>query len=92
MANSESPTRVSEAAAGLGRERLVDAVAGRRLRIVAVDPEHRAVLLAEGLDAGVEVAVERRLALGGPLIVQVGRARLAVSRSVAAGVEVEPAC
>ncbi len=34
--------------------------------------------------------VERRLALGGPLIVRLGRTRLAVARRVAADVLVEP--
>ena len=49
------------------------------------------MLAPEGIDVGVELCVERRLALGGPLIVRLGRARLAMARSVAAGVTVEPA-
>jgi Fe2+ transport system protein FeoA len=91
MANSELVTRVSSGAPA-GRGRLVDAAVGGRFRVVAIDPEHRAALLPEGIDSGAEISVERRLALGGPVIVRLGRARLAVSRSVAAGIEVEPAC
>ena len=91
MANSELAARVSEPpVAPPGR--LVDAAAGGRLRVVAIEPAHRAALLPEGIDVGVDVEVERRLALGGPLIVRVGRARLAISRSVAAGIEVGPPC
>jgi Fe2+ transport system protein FeoA len=62
----------------------------RALLVVAIDPAIRASLSPEGLDVGVEVIVERRLALGGPLIVRLGRARLAIARSLAAGVVVEP--
>jgi Fe2+ transport system protein FeoA len=69
----------------------VDAVARRPLRVVAVETACRASLAPEGIDVGVGVSVERRLALGGPLIVRVGRARVAVARSVAAGVVVVPA-
>jgi Fe2+ transport system protein FeoA len=70
----------------------VDAPVGGRFRVVGLDPDHRDALLPEGIDSGVELSLERRLVLGGPLIVRVGRARLAVSRGVAAGIEVEPAC
>jgi Fe2+ transport system protein FeoA len=90
MSNSELATRVSGASAERGR--LVDADPGRSVRVLAVDAEHRPALLSEGLDVGVDVQVERRLAFGGPLVIRVGRARLAVSRAVAAGIEVEPAC
>jgi Fe2+ transport system protein FeoA len=97
MPNSELPTRVSEPAApsgapSAGRGRLVDAPVGGRFRVVCLDPDHRDALLPEGIDSGVVLSLERRLVLGGPLIVRVGRARLAISRGVAAGIEVEPAC
>ncbi len=62
----------------------------RPLRVVAIDSACRAFLSPEGIDVGVEVSVERRLALGGPLIVQLGRTRLAIARSLAAGVLVDP--
>jgi len=41
--------------------------------------------------AGTWLKVERRVGMGGPIIVRLGRARLAISRATAAGVEVEPA-
>jgi FeoA domain. len=69
----------------------VDAIVQLPMRVVAVDEAGRASLASEGLDVGVEVSIERRLALGGPLIVRLGRARLAIARSVASGVFVEPA-
>jgi Fe2+ transport system protein FeoA len=34
--------------------------------------------------------VEVRLPLGGPVVVRVGRARIAIARAVAAGILVEP--
>ena len=89
--NSESATRVSSDR-GVVPERglLSDAVVRRPLRVVGVDPACRASLVPEGIGVGVEISVERRLALGGPLIVRLDRARLAIARSVAAGVVVEP--
>ena len=59
---------------------------GRRLRVVAVAPEHEPALAQEGLGIGVEISVERRLALGGPLIVRLGRTRLALARTVAGSI------
>jgi len=92
VSNSELVTRVSVDRAPIqGRGRVVDAAVGRPLRVVAIDPAGRASLSPEGIDVGVEVSVERRLALGGPLIVRLGRTRLAIARSLAAGVVVEPA-
>jgi Fe2+ transport system protein FeoA len=92
VSNSELATRVSaELAPVQGRGWLADAAVGRRLRVVAIDLACRASLSPEGIDVGVEVSVERRLALGGPLIVRLGRTRLAIARSLAAGVFVEPA-
>jgi Fe2+ transport system protein FeoA len=67
----------------------VDALVGRPLRVVAVDQACRASLAPEGVDVGVEISVERRLALGGPLIVRLGRTRLAIARSLARGVFVQ---
>jgi Fe2+ transport system protein FeoA len=69
----------------------VDTTGPGRLRIVAVEPSRRVALEQEGLLVGAEIAVERRLALGGPLILRLGQSRLAIARTVAADVLVEPA-
>ena len=66
---------------------------GQSARIVAIDGEHHADLALEGLLPGTTVAVSSRSPLGGPIVVGVGRARVAVARSVAAqvAVSIEPA-
>jgi Fe2+ transport system protein FeoA len=90
VTNSELATRVSEGSAapprGLGR--LVEAAPGRRLRVVDIGSDHESALVQEGLAVGTEITVERRLALGGPLIVRTGRTRLALARSVARTIRV----
>jgi Fe2+ transport system protein FeoA len=50
----------------------------------------RAALEQEGIATGVALRVDRRVGLGGPVIVRLGRARLAIARAIAGGVEVEP--
>lgn len=64
--------------------------AGSRARVVAVRPADVHRLAAEGLHAGERLEVEVRLPLGGPVVVRVGRARIAIARAVAAGILVEP--
>lgn len=59
---------------------------GVRAVVGAIALEHVARLAAEGLHEGDVVEVETRLPLGGPLVIVVGRTRLAVARRVAAGV------
>jgi Fe2+ transport system protein FeoA len=59
---------------------------GRAARVVAVGVADAERLAAEGLHAGDRIEVEVRLPLGGPVVVRVGRARIAIARSVAAGV------
>ena len=54
-----------------------------------MESARRAALAQEGIFEGAPITVERRLALGGPLIVRLGRTRLAVARRVAADVLVE---
>jgi Fe2+ transport system protein FeoA len=49
----------------------------------------RATLEHEGIVTGTVLKVERRVGLGGPVIVKLGRARLAIARAVAGKVEVE---
>lgn len=63
---------------------------GEPARVVAVGPADAERLAAEGLHPGDRVEVEVRLPLGGPVVVRVGRARIAVARSVAAAILVDP--
>lgn len=63
---------------------------GARSRVVAVPPEDVERLAAEGLHRGDTLEVEAMLPLGGPVVVRLGRARLAIARRVAAGILVEP--
>lgn len=69
---------------------LVTLPPGRGARIVRVDPGDVERLAAEGLHPGDRVEVEVCLPLGGPVVVRVGRARIALARSVAAAILVEP--
>jgi Fe2+ transport system protein FeoA len=57
--------------------------------VVDVPPQHRSELAGEGLRVGRTVHVTGRAPFGGPVLLMVGRARLAVSRSVASGILVE---
>ena len=88
--NSDKVTRVSFATDGSERTaiRLVDADTARPLRVECIADAWVGSLAAEGISAGVELEVERRLALGGPVVVRLGRARLALARSVAAAIVV----
>jgi Fe2+ transport system protein FeoA len=63
---------------------------GLTVRVIGVPAHAHQALEQEGVVAGVEVTVERRVGMGGPVIVRLGRARLAIARATAAGVEVEP--
>lgn len=63
---------------------------GRAARVVTIDLADIDRLAAEGLHPGDRVEVEVRLPLGGPVVVRVGRARIALARSVAAAILVEP--
>lgn len=62
---------------------------GRSATIVSIAEPHGADLALEGLHPGTSVAVASRAPLGGPVVVDVGRARIAVARTVAARIEVE---
>jgi Fe2+ transport system protein FeoA len=53
-----------------------------------VGPAHRADLAHEGVRAGVHLSVSSAAPFGGPLVLQVGHARVAVARSVARTVDV----
>jgi Fe2+ transport system protein FeoA len=69
---------------------LSKAPVGCRRVIIRIDGQDRAELEREGILAGSEVVVAARTPLGGPLIVEVGRARLALSAGIAAQVETRP--
>lgn len=63
---------------------------GGTLRVSDVDPAHAEELLREGLRPGAVVRVASRTPLGGPVIVVVGRSRIALSADVATAVRGEP--
>ncbi len=69
---------------------LARAVPGTPVRVVAVDPGDAAELAREGLLPGSEVTVMTRTPLGGPLVVNLGRARLALALEMAGRIVVEP--
>lgn len=57
--------------------------------VVAAVPEaHAAVLARHGIVAGSRLTVEAHAPFGGPIVVLVGRARVALGRDVAAGIAV----
>lgn len=63
---------------------------GTAARVVTVGPGDAERLAAEGLQPGDRLVVEVLLPLGGPVVVRVGRARIAIARAVAAGILVDP--
>ncbi len=68
---------------------LVRLPVGSRGRVVAILPDDADRLAAEGLHRGDILEVEAMLPLGGPVVVRLGRARVAVARRVAGGIFVE---
>jgi Fe2+ transport system protein FeoA len=69
---------------------LVLLAAGVDARVVSVPPEDVERLAAEGLHRGDILKVETRLAMGGPVVVRLGRARVALAQRVAAAILVQP--
>ncbi len=63
---------------------------GWRRVITSIDGPDRAELEREGVLPGSVVVVAARTPLGGPVVVELGRARLALSAKVAAQVETQP--
>jgi Fe2+ transport system protein FeoA len=63
---------------------LAKAPVGWRRRVVSIDEAAGDELAREGLVPGSVVVVTARTPLGGPVVVELGRARLALSASVAA--------
>jgi Fe2+ transport system protein FeoA len=63
---------------------------GRSARVVAIPADAAAALAAEGLAAGDLLEIETRQPCGGPVVVRVGHARLALAARIARGIVVEP--
>ncbi len=63
--------------------------AGARTRVVAIADDDVDRLAAEGLHRGDILEVDVALPLGGPVVVRLGRARVAIARRIAAGILVE---
>jgi Fe2+ transport system protein FeoA len=69
---------------------LAAARVGSRLRVTTIDAAHAVELSREGLRPGTVVEITSRTPLGGPVIVTLGRVRLALAAGVAAAVVGEP--
>ena len=63
---------------------------GHTAVVVGVEGPAAQELLHEGIAPGVTVAIESRTPLGGPLIVRVGRSRVAVARPAACDIRIRP--
>ncbi|MFN8620849.1 MAG: FeoA family protein [Chloroflexota bacterium] len=85
MVNPESRGQVSRLAT---HGPLLDWPRGRPFRIAGLPPALADDLVAEGLAPGAVARVDVQAPFGGPLLVRVGRARVAISAAVAAAVEV----
>jgi Fe2+ transport system protein FeoA len=68
---------------------LAQLAAGIDARVVSVPPEDVERLAAEGLHRGDILQVETRLPMGGPVVVRLGRARVALAQRVAAAILVQ---
>jgi Fe2+ transport system protein FeoA len=69
---------------------LADAPRHADHRVTAVGDAFREELVVEGIAEGSVIAVASAAPFGGPLVVRVGPARVAVARSVARTILVEP--
>lgn len=76
-------------AAEKGPTRLIDLRSGSSGRVTSVPPGGDDLAL-EGIHPGSELTVRTRAPLGGPVVVNVGRARVAVPRFTAAAICLEP--
>jgi len=79
MANSESATREST---------LATLPRGAVGRVLAVDAAIAVPLAAHGIRPGARLTVERDAPLGGPRVVRLGAARVALARPIAAAIRV----
>lgn len=79
MSNSESATQDWT---------LADLPIGVPARVVSLDPSRQTSLASHGIHPGVIVEVEDDAPFGGPRIVHLGFARLAIARAVARAIRV----
>jgi Fe2+ transport system protein FeoA len=59
-------------------------------RVASVGPAHRAELAEEGIQPGTDLSIAAAAPFGGPFVLEVGRARVALARSVAGTIEMIP--
>ncbi|HEX5149736.1 MAG TPA: FeoA family protein [Candidatus Limnocylindrales bacterium] len=81
--------RISESATQVWT--LASIPVGMRVEVVEVGAERPQTLLVHGLRPGVRVVVEVDAPFGGPRVVRLGRARVAIDRRLAGAVRVAPA-
>jgi Fe2+ transport system protein FeoA len=83
---SDEPARISGATErpALSLDRVEP---GCTVRVTGMPDSARQALQQEGVVIDAELTVERRVGLGGPVIVRLGRARLAIARAVARSIE-----
>lgn len=72
------------------RRTLAEVPPGAAVRVVRVDVAHAARLAFHGLFPGSDLTIERDAPFGGPRIVRIGAARLAVAHAVTRTIDVEP--
>lgn len=72
------------------RRTLAESPPGSQVRVAHVDVAHAARLAFHGLFPGTALTVERDAPFGGPRIVRIGGARVALARAVARTIDVEP--
>jgi Fe2+ transport system protein FeoA len=81
---------MSKPGASAARRTLAEVAPGAAVRVARVDVAHAARLAFHGLFPGADVTIERDAPFGGPRIVRIGGARLALAQAVARTVDVEP--
>jgi Fe2+ transport system protein FeoA len=65
--------------------------AGETVEVIEIRAEQPEQLLVHGLRPGARLVVEADAPFGGPRVVRLGRARVAIDRRLAAAVRVAPA-
>lgn len=73
----------------LATRALVTLEAGESGRVAAIADDDLLALADVGIHEGSRIRVERRLPLGGPVIVEAGRARISVARPVGARTRID---
>ena len=81
MRNSERPAQ---------EWTLAEAPRGRSVEVLDVGARDPALLLVHGVRPGARLLIDGDAPFGGPLIVHVGNARVAIDRGLARGIRVTP--